>query len=108
MKQERYDRLMKTQMEILSERSARYIGQKLEVIVENYHPDSEFLLQGRFYGQCPDIDGSVIINDGRCVESFGQLYEVEITDVIEYDLIGKATRPLKPPCSLSHSPLQLI
>ena len=44
---------------------------------------------GRTYGQCPDIDGQVIINDGRKVKAFGQLYTVEITDISDYDLIGR-------------------
>ena len=45
---------------------------------------------GRHYGQCPDIDGQVIINDGRKVKAFGQLYTVEITDIADYDLIGQS------------------
>ncbi len=60
--------------------------------MEGHHPDSPFLMKGRYYGQCPEIDGLVIINDGRKVKQFGQLYEVEITDTMEYDLIGKVVR----------------
>ncbi len=95
VKEERYKKLMQTQKEVISERNQQYIGQTLQVMVEGYHPDSEFLMRGRFYGQCPDIDGQVIINDCRVIEEFGQLYEVLITDVIEYDLIGQATRPVR-------------
>jgi hypothetical protein len=39
----------------------------------------------------------VIINDGRKVKEFGQLYEVEITDTLEYDLIGKVIKPVSKP-----------
>jgi len=46
-------------------------------------------MRGRHYGQCPEIDGQVIINDGRKVTSFGQMYLVEITEAADYDLIGK-------------------
>jgi ribosomal protein S12 methylthiotransferase len=46
-------------------------------------------MQGRHPGQCPDIDGMVIINDGRKVKAFGEIYQVEITDVADYDLIGR-------------------
>ncbi|NGX59990.1 MAG: Ribosomal protein S12 methylthiotransferase RimO [Chlamydiae bacterium] len=103
IKQGRYETLMQTQMEIIVARNRGYVGKTLEVMVESVHPESEFLLQGRFYGQCPDMDGQVIINDARAVESLGQLHEVEITDVIDYDLIGTAIAPKK-----KLSPLNVI
>jgi len=96
VKEERYDRLMQVQQEVVTAMNQIYVGQKLEVMVEGYHPESEYLMQGRFYGQCPEIDGTVIINDTRAVVEFGQLHEVEITDVMDYDLIGGAIRPLRP------------
>jgi len=96
VKQARYDRLMQVQQEVAVRRNERYIGQTLQVMIEGYHPDSQYLMQGRFYGQCPDIDGQVIINDCALVENFGQLHEVIITDVIGYDLIGEAKGPIAP------------
>ncbi len=65
------------------------IGQTLPVFVESYHPESNLLMVGRYFGQCPDIDGQVIINDARKAKAFGQLHTVEITDVSDYDLIGR-------------------
>ena len=59
------------------------------MIVEGYHPESNLLMRGRYYGQCPEIDGQVIINDGRKVKAFGDIYTVEITDVADYDLVGR-------------------
>jgi ribosomal protein S12 methylthiotransferase len=94
VKQKRYERLVKAQMKSVKKSTRAYIGQKLEVMVEGYHPETQLLMRGRFYGQCPEIDGQVIINDGRKVTAFGQLYEVEITDVADYDLIGRVIRPL--------------
>jgi ribosomal protein S12 methylthiotransferase len=88
VKQERFERLVAAQQAVVRKRNRKYIGQKLKVMVEGYHPDSEHLMRGRFYGQCPEIDGQVIINDGRLVTAFGKFYEVEITDVADYDLIG--------------------
>ncbi len=90
-KQRRFEILTQVQREVLKERLRRYVGQTLEVIVEGYHPDSPYLMRGRFFGQCPEIDGIVIINDGRLVKSFGKLYTVEITDTTDYDLIGAVT-----------------
>lgn len=89
IKEKRYHKLMKIQQKVVKKCNARYVGKKLPVIVEGYHPETELLMVGRFYGQCPEIDGQVIINDGRKVKAFGQLYTVEITDVAEYDLVGK-------------------
>jgi ribosomal protein S12 methylthiotransferase len=44
-------------------------------------------MQGRHQGQAPDIDGRVIINDG--LAKIGDLVKVEITDVLDYDLVGR-------------------
>ncbi len=109
IKDRRYQMLAKAQLETLQKRNKKWIGRKLSVIVEGYHPESRFLMRGRHYGQCPEIDGQVIINDGRKVTAFGQLYEVEITEVADYDLIGKvvASIELKKPQPVS-KPLALV
>lgn len=93
VKQARFEKLAAAQIKVLRKRNRAYIGKKFNVIVEGYHPDSPYLMRGRFYGQCPDIDGQVIINDGRKVDAFGKFYEVEITDVMDYDLIGRVIKP---------------
>ena len=83
---EKYHKLMKIQQKVVKKRNGCYLGKKLPIIVEGYHPETNLLMVGRFYGQCPDIDGQVIINDGRKVKAFGQLYTVEITEIAGYDL----------------------
>jgi ribosomal protein S12 methylthiotransferase len=88
VKEERYHRLMKIQNKVVNKRNAALIGKTFSVIVEGYHPESKMLMRGRYYGQCPEIDGIVIINDGRKVKAFGQRYQVKITAVADYDLIG--------------------
>jgi ribosomal protein S12 methylthiotransferase len=93
VKEERFLRLATKQKELTAKRNRAYIGKKLEVMVEGYHPDYPVLMRGRFYGQCPEIDGQVLINDGRKVRAFGRLYPVEITDVADYDLIGTVVAP---------------
>ncbi|MBS0627130.1 MAG: 30S ribosomal protein S12 methylthiotransferase RimO [Verrucomicrobia bacterium] len=96
VKDRRYQMLAKLQLETLRKKNKKWLCKKLPVIVEGYHPESRFLMRGRHYGQCPEIDGQVIINDGRKVTSFGQIYEVEITEVADYDLIGKVVAPIEP------------
>lgn len=89
IKEKRHQRLMEVQKKSVKKQLKKMIGKKLSVIVEGYHPESNLLMVGRHTGQCPDIDGQVIINDGRKVKAFGQRYQVEITDLSEYDLIGR-------------------
>jgi ribosomal protein S12 methylthiotransferase len=89
IKQARFEKLSTVQKEVVGKRNRAYIGKKLRVIVEGYHLDSPYLMRGRFYGQCPEIDGQVIINDGRKVDAFNKFYEVDITGVADYDLIGR-------------------
>jgi len=89
VKEKRYDGLMKIQQQVVEKNSTRFVGKKLECIVEGYHPETELLMVARHRGQCPDIDGQIIINDGRKVTAFGERYQVEITEVAGYDLVGK-------------------
>lgn len=92
IKQKRLDILAETQQEILEKILQKYLGRCMPVILEGYHPKSPYLMRGRFFGQAPEVDGEIIINDGRKVDEFGTLYEVKITDVIGYDLIGKVLK----------------
>lgn len=89
IKEKRWKRLMQVQKKQVQKIHQSYIGKTLDVIVEGYHPESKLLMYGRHRGQCPDIDGQVIINDGRKVKVFGEIYRVEITEVADYDLIGR-------------------
>lgn len=93
-KERRYVELMKEQEKIVKKRSKAWIGKKIEVILEGYHPESSLLMLGRFYGQCPEIDGMVVINDTRKATAFGKRHLVEITDVMGYDLIGSIIEPI--------------
>lgn len=84
---ERFERLYEVQKEIARELNQGYLGQTIDVLVEGVHEETELLLQGRHQGQAPDIDGKVIINDGMA--KAGEIVKVEITDVLDYDLVGR-------------------
>ncbi|MBT3983571.1 MAG: 30S ribosomal protein S12 methylthiotransferase RimO [Bacteriovoracaceae bacterium] len=84
---ERFEILYETQKEIVKENNQKYLGRVLDVLVEGVHEETDLLLQGRHSGQGPDIDGKVIINDGLAKP--GEIVKVEITDVLDYDLVGK-------------------
>ena len=89
VKEKRLQRLSCLQRKQVKKKNKKLVGKTLEVIVEGYHPESKLLMRGRYFGQCPEIDGMVIINDGRKVKAFGNSYSVQITDVTDYDLIGR-------------------
>ena len=63
------------------------LKERIWAIIDGYHPDSEMLLIARHAGQCPEIDGQIIINDAPSSIKKGQLVEVEITGSAGYDLI---------------------
>lgn len=87
---ERFDILFETQKEIVREINSQLLGKTIQVLIEGNHDDTELLIQGRYEGQAPDIDGKVIINDlaGRDVK-LGDMVLVEVTEVLDYDLVGK-------------------
>ena len=89
---ERFDRLFEVQREIVRELNAEFLGKVIPVLIEGEHEETDLLIEGRHFGQAPDIDGKVIINDlnGRKVE-IGDLVYVEITEVLDYDLVGTVT-----------------
>jgi len=89
VKQARFEKLHALQQKVVTKLNKKRIGTQLQVLVEGFHPESKLLARGRFFGQCPDIDGEVIINDFRKVTGFGTFYTVEITDVAGYDLVGR-------------------
>lgn len=88
-KERRRQQLMEIQQRIVLERNAKMVGRILDVVIDDYHPESKLLMVGRHAGQCPEIDSQILINDARKVTGFGQRYRVEITDVADYDLIGR-------------------
>lgn len=89
---ERFDRLYEAQREIVRELNAEFLGKIIPVLIEGEHEETELLIEGRHFGQAPDIDGKVLINDlsGRDIK-IGDLVYVEITDVLDYDLVGRVT-----------------
>ncbi len=81
---ERRDRLMEIQRGISRRKNQALVGRDLEVLVEGVSDESELLLQGRWYGQAPEIDGSVYLADGSAQP--GELVRARVTDGSDYDL----------------------
>ncbi len=87
IKEDRFHRLMSLQLPISKKIHKQYIGKILDVVVEGPSEESDLLLKGRTSQQAPDIDGIVLINEGTA--NIGEIVKVEITDSMEYDLIGR-------------------
>ena len=87
VKEARRRRLLALQKRISLRRNRRLVGRRVEVLVEGTHPDSDLLLRGRLATQAPEIDGSVIINDGTA--ETGSFVTCELTEAHAYDLVAR-------------------
>lgn len=94
-------RRAKTLIELLQRQSIknheRYVGEKVTVMIEGPSDETDLLLQGRMPTQAQEIDGHVLINDldgGLETLSPGDFVEVEITQALPHDLIGRGLRLL--------------
>ncbi len=94
-KQRRHDMLMELQQKISNSKQKEWIGRKIDVMVEGFAEETELLLVGRHSQQAPDIDGVTYINDGEA--KIGDLVQVEVTDAMDYDLIGGIVENYGPP-----------
>ena len=61
------------------------------MVVEGVSEETDLLLQGRFFGQAPEIDGLTFISDGQA--NVGDILPVKITDSHDHDLVGEIIRP---------------
>src|SRR5262249_28377045 len=81
---ERQQTLMEIQRKISRERHEAMVGKELAVLVEGESPESEYLMEGRRYGQAPGIDGVTYLTDGRVPP--GSLVKARVTQASDYDL----------------------
>jgi ribosomal protein S12 methylthiotransferase len=82
-------------------RNEQFVGSRVSVLVEGPAEESELLIQGRMPTQAQEIDGHILINDiaaGMELSSLspGDLVEVEITEAMPHDLVGRVTRLVSP------------
>jgi ribosomal protein S12 methylthiotransferase len=87
VKERRRKRLLAEQKKVSTRRNRRRVGERVEVLVEGLHEDTDLLLRGRLATQAPDIDGGVIINDGTAPA--GSFVTCEVTEAHPYDLVAR-------------------
>lgn len=97
VKIERRDALMALQQEISLRKNQAYVGRRMKVLVDGVSEEHEYVVEGRHYGQAPDIDGVVYLSfdDGGEPALPGRFVEVVIEEANEYDLVGVVQGPAK-------------
>jgi ribosomal protein S12 methylthiotransferase len=88
---ERQQKLMEIQRQISRARHDAMVGRELDVLVEGESGESEHLLEGRWFGQAPGIDGVTYLADGR-VEP-GAIVRARVTQASDYDLAASLELP---------------
>jgi ribosomal protein S12 methylthiotransferase len=87
VKERRRRSLMALQRRLLRRRNRTRVGERVEVLVEGTHEDTDLLLVGRTAAQAPEIDGRVILNEGTA--RAGEFVTAEITETHDYDLLAR-------------------
>jgi len=59
------------------------------VIVEGVCDETDLLLQSRYYGQAPEIDGYTYLNEGCDSLQVGEIRRVEVVVAGDYDLVAR-------------------
>ncbi len=83
VKEERLAELMRVQEEISLSKNQRWIGRKMQILVEGV---SKGLVVGRSYRDAPEIDGLVVAEGDSAI---GQLIDVMITGAMTHDLSAR-------------------
>jgi ribosomal protein S12 methylthiotransferase len=85
-KRKRAQKLLSIQRGIGKKKARALVGRELEVIVEGLSDESELLLEGRWWGQAPEIDGKVYLANGTARP--GEIRKALVTRAADPDLIA--------------------
>lgn len=86
IKQERFDAVMMCQQEVSRDINGRFLGRVIDVLIDE---KGEGFYLGRSQYDAPEVDGLIYVDSGKRLKP-GDFARVEITDTLEYDLVGKA------------------
>ena len=81
---ERQQTLMEIQRQISRAHHEAMVGREIDVLVEGESSESEYLMEGRWFGQAPGIDGVTYLSD-RQVKP-GSLVRARVTQASDYDV----------------------
>ncbi|GAB2902634.1 30S ribosomal protein S12 methylthiotransferase RimO [Uliginosibacterium flavum] len=86
VREERKRRLMEFQEDISTQRLEAKIGREIVVLVDDIDEDEGAICRSE--GDAPEIDGLVIVPEGRDME-IGKFYQVRVTDCDVHDLYAE-------------------
>ncbi len=87
----RQRKLMTLQRTIARKRSNALVGRELEVLVDGPSEESDILLDGRWWGQAPEVDGKIILANGTARP--GEIRRAVVTQAADYDLVADLLTP---------------
>ncbi len=87
VKQERYNRLMALQRQISLDRNQAFVGKTLDVLIDERTEEGHY--RGRTAADAPEVDNEVLVTGEHLTP--GDFASVDITDALEYDLVGTAS-----------------
>jgi ribosomal protein S12 methylthiotransferase len=83
----RASKLMSLQKRISKHKNRELIGKSRLVLVEGPSDENEWVMEGRHWGQAPEIDGKVFLSGSEAFP--GTMRNVTFTDCRDYDLVGR-------------------
>ena len=101
----RQKRLLGLQRKISKAHQAALVGKTIDVLIEGVSDETDLLLEGRWSGQAPEIDGKVYVNRGEA--RVGEIVPVEIEQAGDYDLVGGIVGADGPAVQLAPAQVQL-
>lgn len=87
VKKARFDAVMALQQEISQSLNQAQVGKRLRVLVDEADPEEPGVYLARSQADAPEVDGQVFVHSQRSLAT-GEFIDVEVTDALEYDLIG--------------------
>ncbi|HWE26238.1 MAG TPA: 30S ribosomal protein S12 methylthiotransferase RimO [Myxococcales bacterium] len=106
VKAQRQKKLLGIQRKISRAHQQTLVGRALDVLVDGVSEETDLLLEGRWMGQAPEIDGKVYVNRG--VAAPGSIVRVRIEEAGDYDLVGGIEGADGPARALAPSHAQLL
>jgi ribosomal protein S12 methylthiotransferase len=86
VKASRQKKLLGIQRKISRAHQQALLGRTLDVLIDGVSEETDLLLEGRWMGQAPEIDGKVYVNRGTAAP--GTIVPVRIEEAGDYDLVG--------------------
>jgi ribosomal protein S12 methylthiotransferase len=87
VKEQRFQAVMSLQREISRDIQESFIGRDLKVLIDENDPSDPTLFYGRTQADAPEVDGQVNVRSSGTLKP-GEFVSVNITDALEYDLVG--------------------